>query len=249
MVLNDKWSACVGSHESGFPGLPSHRPEQVIAANFDIGWRCRAGCAAKQDALARGFEKIINYLIGTARGVPSASIDGLRVRAGTLHCYAMEVAEVRVNDSDVSSAGKMNAALSFILRGAVQPEAVEHEMIGRAVRFVGLDQVPHVEFRLGARHFQANEAIVVRSGQKKDRSRISVGIEYDSRHHILHCAAMKFRPARQRCHPRITGQSARTFLWQGLVRCAASNNDPVGVVAWLIGKPKQSAEGCSSLQC
>jgi hypothetical protein len=70
----------------------------VIATNFDIGWCRRPRCAAEQDALARGFEKIVNYLIGTARGLPSASIDGLRVRARTLQRDAMKVAEVRIDD-------------------------------------------------------------------------------------------------------------------------------------------------------
>src|SRR5437762_11246547 len=80
-ILHDKGPSGSATHESRLARFPDHRFEQMIATNLDVS-RCHRGTApAKQNALTRGFQEVVDGLERPTGSVSSSVADDLGISA------------------------------------------------------------------------------------------------------------------------------------------------------------------------
>src|SRR5580698_7817529 len=101
MILNNEGMAVRSADEWRVARLPLPGLPEMIAQDFDIGRGRRGATAAKHDALAGRFQKIVLNQEGTILRVAYAPANGLRIGASAGDRYAMEIAEIRVDDRRV----------------------------------------------------------------------------------------------------------------------------------------------------
>ena len=134
-IFYDKRVAAGAAHKTCLAAHPGERLEEVIAADLNISrGECGFG-AAKQDILSRSLQKIVDDFVGTHGIVTYAAPNRRRICACTGYCGAVQVGKERIDDGDMRAAAESDAFIGVILRRAMQPHAVEYEVIGGSAGF------------------------------------------------------------------------------------------------------------------
>src|SRR5580698_4851468 len=239
MILNNEGMAVRSADKWSVPGLP-----EMIAQNFDIG-RGRGGAAsAEHDALAGGFQKVVLNQEGTVLSIAYAPADGLRIGASAGNRYAVEIAEIRIDDSRVGHAIQAHPVVSFILEPAMQPGAIDHDVIGGALS--GHQRCGPLSSG-GSRDLKADEAIEIRSGCKLEWT-IAHNFHLHRRHHVLRICAAILRTPDERSDSGITRCGSSSLWRQSAVWRTGADPDPIVDVTVLGWHDELATEGCARLQ-
>src|SRR5579863_9043071 len=107
----------------------------------------------------------------------------------------MEVREKRIYNGDVGGAAQCDPTRRFVLRRAVDPNAVEYEMIDRPTVLRKYQIVNHLAGRT-PRDLKSEESYVIGARGQQDRFARGSGID-NLRHHIFGGGTRETRPARQ----------------------------------------------------
>jgi hypothetical protein len=102
----------------------------MITADFYIGWDLGRRRSAKQNILARGFQKIVVNLQRRNSLVAFTAADRRRVRAFTGTGYAVQAANVGIDEgNDVRAVEHADAVGDFLALGRMDPIAIENNVI------------------------------------------------------------------------------------------------------------------------
>lgn len=158
VILDDERIAVCSSDKRRAPLHPLPWLPEVVAEDLDIGWSLGGRSAAEQDLLTRGFQEVILDQVRTVLSIAESGIHSVRI--GTASCArdAMEVVEIGIDDRNVGSPFHRETGAGFILRVAMQPGAVDDDVIGGALE---RDQSRGALDAVGTGDFQADEAVEV----------------------------------------------------------------------------------------
>ena len=157
----------------------------------------------------------------------------------------MEVIQVRVHNSDLAHAKHLDAPARVIFRGAVNPAAIEDEMIHRCTH-VRSDESHNRSQILGPRNFQPNEAVVVRAIGERDGAGDPTLVHDYLRQNITWALTSVSGTIGQRRQTRVTGRHSLAFGRKRAIRGARPNHNPVLIIARLCGQgdiPKKLRSG------
>src|SRR5271166_921990 len=228
MIFDYVGRALGAGRVAGFIFFPDHGAEQVVAADFDVGWIVLRGAAAKHNVFAGGFEKIVVDLEGSEGLVAVSAAEGGGVCAGSFARDAIEAADVGVDDGDVvASKDHADAVADFGALAGVHVIAIEDDV----VIMVGVDHAAGVVV-WGSGPLDADEADVISDDDAVVRLHHNYGEEFG-------CASGglgKCGSAGKTGYAGPCGRNARAFRGQLGVRDIAANCDVVLVIALLLGQ-------------
>src|SRR4029077_1587769 len=178
----------------------------MVVPDLDVP-RCDGRAASpKNQAFPSGFQKIVDDLIRPSVVATGAARYGLRIHATPSDGHTMKVIEIGVDYCHELAAAKCYASRGFILRRAVHPYPVKHDVVGTLAG--KQHQIVDSLARHSAGNLEADEAIVIRSRGEAEGAASSLLIKNNLCHHIRRRRTRVSRPSRQGCHRRIAGSDA-----------------------------------------
>src|SRR5258708_22369821 len=141
--------------------FPDHGRKEVLGGDFNVGGNYAGRPPAEQNVLSGGLEKVVVKLNGGDRVVAAAATHSCRIGAFSGARYAIQAANVRVDDGNrLRAVDDSNAVTYFTAVGGVDPVAIEDDVV---CVFCGGDSAD-VRVR-GCSPLNANEADVIPHGR------------------------------------------------------------------------------------
>src|SRR5258708_25530012 len=159
----------------------------MVVADFNIFWDIWGASAAEHNVFAGRLQKIVHNLVRPHGAIANPAHNRLRVRTRTDLGYAMEVVEGGIHHRHITAGAQHDAARGCVLRVAMYPKAIEHQMVGRSLE---LNQIGDVIRQYGPHHLQTDQAVMISSSSEHDRPRAPTAVEFNLGQYIGGCLTL-----------------------------------------------------------
>src|SRR5271169_5992950 len=155
----------------------------------------------------------------------------------------MEIIEIGIDDRYVSRAIEIYTVVGFILRVAMQPGAIDHDVIDGTF---ACEQPVRSRHASDTSNFQSDEAVEVSTVGKLDGP-VGLLVVLHFCHHVLGIRTAILRPSHQRSNSSVTGRDALPFGRQSAIRRTGADDDPMIIIAALGRYHELAGESCARL--